>query len=55
MEKKQKNIKTVAGKNFHPSDYQRKNELEKGLSETHEQVSDNYFEGTVDQLLNEEK
>lgn len=55
MEKKQEYNNKVAGKNFHPSDYQGKTELEKGLSETHEQVSDNYFEGTVDQLLNEEK
>ncbi|MFN2746319.1 MULTISPECIES: YozQ family protein [unclassified Bacillus (in: firmicutes)] len=41
----------VAGKNFDPSDYKGTTQLEKGLAETHEQVSDDYFEGTIDQNL----
>ncbi|MCY8668937.1 YozQ family protein [Bacillus haynesii] len=41
----------VAGKYFDPSDYEGTTQLEKGLAETHEQVSDDYFEGTIDQNL----
>ncbi|WP_280146097.1 YozQ family protein [Bacillus amyloliquefaciens] len=41
----------VAGKYFDSSDYERTTQLEKGLAETHEQVSDDYFEGTIDQNL----
>ena len=41
----------VAGKYFDPSDYEGATQLEKGLAETHEQVSDDYFEGTIDQNL----
>lgn len=45
----------IAGKSFETTDYEGKTQLEKGLAETHEQVSDDYFEGTVDQLLEKEK
>ncbi|MEC3607197.1 YozQ family protein [Bacillus glycinifermentans] len=41
----------VAGKYFDTSDYKGTTQLEKGLAETHEQVSDDYFEGTIDQNL----
>ncbi|PJH94163.1 YozQ family protein [Bacillus sp. SN1] len=41
----------VAGKYFDASDYKGTTQLEKGLAETHEQVSDDYFEGTIDQNL----
>ncbi|CAN2249338.1 putative sporulation protein [Bacillus subtilis] len=41
----------VAGKYFDPSDYKGTTQLEKGLAATHEQVSDDYFEGTIDQNL----
>ncbi|MFC4402273.1 YozQ family protein [Gracilibacillus xinjiangensis] len=41
----------VAEKNYEPSDYKGKTQLERGLAETHEQVSDDYFEGTIDQEL----
>ncbi|GIN77669.1 hypothetical protein CHCC14821_4314 [Bacillus paralicheniformis] len=41
----------MAGKYFDPSDYEGATQLEKGLAETHEQVSDDYFEGTIDQNL----
>lgn len=41
----------IAGKTFEPSDYNGKSQLEKGLAETHEQVSDDYYEGTIDQEL----
>lgn len=41
----------VAGKYFDPSDYEGTTQLEQGLAETHEQVSDDYFEGTIDQNL----
>ncbi|ADV92767.1 YozQ family protein [Bacillus subtilis] len=50
--KENKNDTTdVAGKYFEPSDYKGSTQLEKGLAETHEQVSDDYFEGTIDQNL----
>lgn len=39
----------VAEKNYETSDYQGTTQIEKGLAETHEQASDDYFEGTVDQ------
>lgn len=41
----------VAGRYFEPSDYKGSTQLEQGLAETHEQVSDDYFEGTIDQNL----
>ncbi|QIW80229.1 YozQ family protein [Bacillus tequilensis] len=41
----------VAGKYFELSDYKGNTQLEQGLAETHEQVSDDYFEGTIDQNL----
>ncbi|KAA6451847.1 YozQ family protein [Bacillus swezeyi] len=41
----------LAGKHFNASDYKGTTQLEKGLAETHEQVSDDYFEGTIDQNL----
>nr|WP_207203503.1 YozQ family protein [Bacillus halotolerans] len=41
----------VAGRYFEPSDYKGTTQLEQGLAETHEQVSDDYFEGTIDQNL----
>ena len=41
----------VAGKNFYPPGFEGAPPLEKGLAETHEQVSDDYFEGTIDQKL----
>jgi len=47
------NSKKIAGRQFKNSDYKGNTRLEKGLAETHEQASDDYFEGTVDQLLEE--
>lgn len=41
----------IAGRHFEPSDYKGKTQLEQGLSITHEQVGDDYMEGTVDQLI----
>ncbi|GGB31607.1 DUF4025 domain-containing protein [Virgibacillus dakarensis] len=55
MPKNQKNkvdledSRKIAEKNYHPSFYQGKNQFEQGLAETHEQVSDDYAEGTIDQ------
>jgi hypothetical protein len=47
--KNQENISSnVAENSFDPSDYCSKNEVEKGLAITHEQVSDTYMEGTID-------
>lgn len=41
----------IAGKVFQPSDYEGKSQLEKGMAETHEQMSDDYYQGTIDQKL----
>nr|WP_026696081.1 YozQ family protein [Peribacillus kribbensis] len=45
----------IAGRIFHSSDYDETTQLEKGLAETHEQIGDDYFEGTADKLLGAEK
>ncbi|MFC2948763.1 YozQ family protein [Virgibacillus sediminis] len=38
----------VAEKMYDPEDYQSGGELSKGMAITHEQVSDDYMEGTID-------
>ena len=48
---KKNNSSEIAGKTFDTSDYKSENQLEQGLAETHEQVSDDYYEGTIDQEL----
>ncbi|TYS52165.1 DUF4025 domain-containing protein [Bacillus infantis] len=40
----------IAARYFNASDYEGNSQLEQGLAETHEQVGDDYNEGTVDQL-----
>ncbi|USK61542.1 YozQ family protein [Peribacillus asahii] len=40
----------IAGRTFDSSDYDGTSQLEQGLAITHEQVGDDYTEGTVDQL-----
>ncbi|MBM7691314.1 hypothetical protein JOC77_000719 [Peribacillus deserti] len=45
------NSTKIAGRYYDPSDYKGNTQLENGLATTHEQVGDDYFEGTVDQLL----
>lgn len=47
----QKDSNKIAENNYDPSNYQGKTQFEKGLAETHEQASDDYFEGTIDQKL----
>ncbi|WP_033828713.1 YozQ family protein [Bacillus andreraoultii] len=46
----------LAGKHYDPSmrTKENKNQFQKGLSVTHEQISDNYMEGTVDQYVVEQ-
>lgn len=48
---KKNNSSEIAGKTFEPSDYNSKSQLEMGLAQTHEQASDDYYEGTIDQEL----
>jgi len=43
----------IVKKNYDPSFYQGKSQFEQGLAETHEQVSDDYVERTIDQKKNE--
>ncbi|MED4402943.1 YozQ family protein [Metabacillus fastidiosus] len=56
MEKKQKvNSAHIAGKHYNVSDYDNKEDtLSSGLAVTHEQVSDNYMEGTIDAVIERE-
>jgi Protein of unknown function (DUF4025) len=49
MEKKTKvESKQLAGREYEVEDYKRQDELSSGLATTHEQVSDDYMEGTID-------
>ncbi|WP_332693730.1 YozQ family protein [Halalkalibacter lacteus] len=45
----------VAENSYQPSDYQSSEEVEQGLATTHEQVSDAYVEGTVDDAIQENR
>ena len=44
---------TVAEQSYSPSDYKSNQEVEQGLAVTHEQVSDDYMEGTNDGKIDE--
>jgi|GEM_PF-5658154 hypothetical protein len=46
--------KKLAGKHFHPDMKNSRDETERGLAITHEQVADHFREGTVDALLEED-
>ncbi|MRX71499.1 DUF4025 domain-containing protein [Bacillus lacus] len=50
MEKKQNQPDTtkLADRYFETDDYQRDDELSAGLAKTHEQVTDDYYEGTIE-------
>jgi len=37
----------IAGKQYHTDDYERNDELSSALAQTHEQVSDAYYEGEI--------
>jgi hypothetical protein len=43
----------IAGRTFHTSDYQKSDPLSKGLSTTHEQVSDAYMEGEIEAFIDD--
>ncbi|WP_226376806.1 YozQ family protein [Oceanobacillus halotolerans] len=47
------NAEKVAGKMYDPSDYNRNDQASKGMAITHEQVSDDYTEGTIDGKIDE--
>ncbi|WP_099157151.1 YozQ family protein [Virgibacillus ndiopensis] len=47
------NANKVAGKMYDVSYYDSKNQLDKGIAITHEQVSDDYMEGTIDGKIDE--
>ena len=54
MEKKRKKVNQedsnkIATNHYKPSYYNGNSDCEEGLAETHEQVSDDYMEGTIDQ------
>lgn len=43
--------RSIAENNYQSSYYKGSSEIEKGLAETHEQVSDQFTAGTIDQLI----
>ena len=46
---KQETSTDLAGRQFEFDDYKKKDALSSGLAETHEQMSDGYYVGTVEQ------
>jgi hypothetical protein len=50
---KQNSSNKVAEKNYEPSDYKSKTELNAGLAVTHEQVSDTWAEGNSDAIIDD--
>ncbi|WP_110928944.1 YozQ family protein [Bacillus massiliglaciei] len=50
-----KDYEATAGKQYQPSDHEGESQIEQGTALTHEQVSDNYHEGTIDQLTESDK
>lgn len=48
MDKNNNKSAKIAENSFDPSDYCSKDEVDKGLAITHEQVSDTFMEGTID-------
>lgn len=41
----------IAGRQYEVEDYNRQDELASGLAITHEQASDDYMEGTIDAMM----
>jgi hypothetical protein len=41
----------IAGRQYEVEDYKRQDELSSGLATTHEQASDDYMEGTIDAMI----
>lgn len=46
--------RNIAEKDYEPANYRGSTQFEKGMAETHEQVSDDYKEGTIDRKLEDE-
>ncbi|KMY50401.1 DUF4025 domain-containing protein [Peribacillus sp. JNUCC 23] len=55
MTKKNENQAEIAGRHYQTEDFEKKDQISSGFAETHEQVSDHFFEGTVDQLINNQE
>lgn len=51
MPEKQNEEQRMADENYKPEYYKGKTTFKKGLASTHEQVSDSYYEGSIDQKL----
>ena len=49
----QQSAAKVGGKNYQPTDYEKHSTVSQGLAITHEQVSDDYMEGTNDGTIDE--
>ncbi|MDQ0217802.1 DUF4025 domain-containing protein [Peribacillus cavernae] len=47
----QESANKVAGRNFDFDDYKKDDQVSSGLAETHEQISDDYYSGTIDQQV----
>ncbi|ARI76638.1 YozQ family protein [Halobacillus mangrovi] len=46
--KSKNNSEEIAGRTYEPEDYNKADEVSKGLATTHEQASDTLTEGTID-------
>lgn len=46
-----KDATKLAGRDYNVADYQNSDQLSKGLATTHEQVSDAYMEGEIQQVV----
>ncbi|WP_164217441.1 YozQ family protein [Virgibacillus sp. YIM 98842] len=51
--KSTENSSKIADKTYDVSDYESNESVDKGMAITHEQVSDNYMEGTIDGKIDE--
>ncbi|RLL41738.1 DUF4025 domain-containing protein [Oceanobacillus piezotolerans] len=55
MANKSHKDKSIANRTYQYSDYYSDDDLSKGMAKTHEQVSDAYMEGTLDQDVTENR
>lgn len=51
MKEKNDKQQRIADKNFNPEFYKGETQFKKELANTHEQVSDSYYEGSTDKKL----
>ncbi|MBA9026994.1 hypothetical protein HNP81_002284 [Peribacillus huizhouensis] len=55
MTNENKKQSEIAGRHYQVEDMEKNDQISSGFAETHEQVSDHFFSGTVDQLINHQE